>query len=90
MFCPVFGTMDLCLCYDSANGIAATLALMTSLTPVWMSRPITTALTQAWVLVPKIIESQGDVEMEHLSSVYQLLDLYIVTKAAVIIRCCQV
>jgi hypothetical protein len=28
------------------------------------------------------------VEMEHLSSVYQLLNSYIVTEAAVIVRCC--
>jgi hypothetical protein len=30
------------------------------------------------------------VETEHLSNVYQLPDSYIVTEAAVIVRCCQV
>ena len=64
--------MDLCLCYDSANGIAAALTLT------------------IWVLLLKIIGSQGDVEMEHLSSMYWLPNSYIVTEAAVIVRCCQV
>lgn len=45
----------------------------------------------AWVFsAQKIIGSQGDVETEHLSSVYQLPDSYIVTEAAVIVRCCRV
>jgi hypothetical protein len=38
-----------------------------------------------------ITNSDGaGVETEHLSSVYQLSDLYIVTEAAVIVWCCRV
>jgi hypothetical protein len=82
-----FGTMDMCLCYNSAIGVATALALMAatiSVFPVLMIKTDDRHSNPGMGLDPKIIGSLGNVETEHFSHVYRLPDSYIVTKPAVL------
>ena len=82
-----FGNIDMCLCYDSAIGVATALALIAitiSVFPVLIIKTNDYHSNHGMDLDPKIIGSLRNVEMEQFSHVYWLLDLYIVTEPPVL------